>query len=37
MVRNVTLIGLGSMGSGIAQNILKAGFDLTVYNRTAAG
>jgi 3-hydroxyisobutyrate dehydrogenase len=36
MVRNVTLIGLGSMGTGIAQNILKAGFDLTVYNRTVA-
>ena len=36
MVKNVTLIGLGSMGAGIAQNILQAGFDLTVYNRTAA-
>ena len=36
MIKNVTLIGLGSMGTGIAQNILKAGFDLTVYNRTVA-
>ena len=36
MVKKVTLIGLGSMGAGIAQNILKAGFDLTVYNRTVA-
>jgi 3-hydroxyisobutyrate dehydrogenase len=36
MVKQVTLIGLGSMGMGIAQSILKAGFDLTVYNRTAA-
>lgn len=36
MVKTVTLIGLGSMGSGIAQNILRAGFELTVYNRTAA-
>jgi 3-hydroxyisobutyrate dehydrogenase len=36
MVKKVTLIGLGSMGTGIAQNILKAGFDLTVYNRTIA-
>lgn len=36
MIKNVTLIGLGNMGTGIAQNILKAGFDLTVYNRTAA-
>ena len=36
MIKNITLIGLGSMGMGIAQSILKAGFDLTVYNRTAA-
>jgi 3-hydroxyisobutyrate dehydrogenase len=36
MIKNVTLIGLGSMGTGIAQNILKAGFDLTLHNRTAA-
>lgn len=36
MLKNVTLIGLGSMGTGIAQNILKAGFALTVYNRTRA-
>jgi 3-hydroxyisobutyrate dehydrogenase len=36
MIKNVTLIGLGSMGAGIAQNILKAGFELTVYNRSVA-
>lgn len=30
----ITFIGLGNMGSGIAANILKAGFDLTVWNRT---
>ena len=36
MLKNVTLIGLGNMGSGIAQRILAAGFDLTVYNRTVA-
>ena len=30
----VAFIGLGKMGSGIANCILKAGFDLTVYNRT---
>ncbi|HET6822146.1 MAG TPA: NAD(P)-dependent oxidoreductase [Anaerolineales bacterium] len=36
MIKNVSLIGLGSMGIGIAHNILKAGFDLTVHNRTAA-
>jgi len=32
----VAFIGLGNMGSGIAQCILKSGFDLTVWNRTAA-
>jgi len=32
----VAVIGLGKMGSGMAQNIQKAGFPLTVYNRTAA-
>lgn len=36
MIKNVALIGLGSMGTGIAQNILKAGFNLTVYNRSSA-
>jgi len=30
----VAFIGLGNMGSGIAGCILKAGFDLTVYNRS---
>lgn len=32
----VAFVGLGNMGSGIAQCILKAGFDLTVWNRTAS-
>jgi 3-hydroxyisobutyrate dehydrogenase len=32
----VALLGQGLMGSGIAQNILKAGFPLTIYNRTKA-
>jgi 3-hydroxyisobutyrate dehydrogenase len=31
---HVTLLGLGIMGSGIAHNILKAGYPLTIYNRT---
>jgi len=31
---HVTLMGLGIMGSGIAHNILKAGYPLTVFNRT---
>lgn len=36
MKRKVTLMGLGSMGIGVAQSILRAGFELTVYNRTVA-
>ena len=30
----VGVIGLGHMGSGIAASLLRAGFDVTVYNRT---
>jgi 3-hydroxyisobutyrate dehydrogenase len=33
-MQNVALLGLGVMGNGMAQNLLKAGFPLTVYNRT---
>lgn len=33
---SVALIGLGTMGSGMAANLLKAGFPLSVYNRTTA-
>ncbi len=33
---SVALLGLGTMGNGMAENLLKAGFPLTVYNRTAA-
>src|SRR5579884_2815594 len=33
---NVGFIGLGSMGLPIAQNLLKAGHTLIVYNRTAS-
>jgi len=33
---NVAILGLGTMGAGMAANLLKAGFPLTVYNRTAA-
>jgi 3-hydroxyisobutyrate dehydrogenase len=36
MSENVALLGLGTMGSGMAANLLKAGFSLSVYNRTAA-
>ncbi|MER8751713.1 NAD(P)-dependent oxidoreductase [Mesorhizobium sp. M1050] len=31
---NVGFIGLGRMGAGMAANLLKAGHDVTVYNRT---
>jgi 3-hydroxyisobutyrate dehydrogenase-like beta-hydroxyacid dehydrogenase len=31
----IGFIGLGNMGSAMAMNLLKAGHDLTVYNRTA--
>src|SRR5439155_23311016 len=30
----VGFIGLGNMGSAIARSLIKAGHDLTVYNRT---
>jgi 3-hydroxyisobutyrate dehydrogenase-like beta-hydroxyacid dehydrogenase len=32
----VGFIGLGRMGSAMAANLLAAGHDLTVYNRTEA-
>src|SRR5688572_8541124 len=33
---NIALLGLGIMGAGIASNLLKAGHNLAVYNRTVA-
>jgi 3-hydroxyisobutyrate dehydrogenase len=36
VVENVALLGLGTMGAGMAANLLKAGLSLSVYNRTAA-
>ena len=36
MAEKVAILGLGTMGSGMAANLLKAGFTLTVYNRTSA-
>ena len=36
MAQRVALLGLGTMGIGMAKNLLKAGFPLTVYNRTRA-
>jgi 3-hydroxyisobutyrate dehydrogenase len=35
MATRVGFIGLGIMGQSMAKNLLAAGFDLTVYNRTA--
>ncbi len=32
----VGFIGLGKMGSGICENIQKAGYQLSVYNRTVS-
>jgi 3-hydroxyisobutyrate dehydrogenase-like beta-hydroxyacid dehydrogenase len=36
MSEQVGFIGLGIMGQGMARNLLQAGFDLTVWNRTAS-
>jgi 3-hydroxyisobutyrate dehydrogenase len=36
MTERIGFIGLGIMGGGMARNILKAGFGLRVWNRTAA-
>lgn len=36
MTENIGFVGLGIMGQGMAHNLLKAGFPLTVWNRTAS-
>jgi 3-hydroxyisobutyrate dehydrogenase len=36
VAESVAILGLGTMGAGMAGNLLRAGFFLTVYNRTAA-
>lgn len=36
MSETVAFVGLGLMGRGMAANLLKAGFGLTVHNRTAS-
>ena len=36
MAESIGFIGLGIMGRGMARNLLKAGFDLRVWNRTAS-
>ncbi|MCA9975288.1 MAG: NAD(P)-binding domain-containing protein, partial [Anaerolineales bacterium] len=36
MAEKVGFIGLGIMGRGMAHNLLKAGFAVRVWNRTAS-
>jgi 3-hydroxyisobutyrate dehydrogenase-like beta-hydroxyacid dehydrogenase len=36
MTKKIGFIGLGMMGKPMAKNLLKAGFEVTVWNRTAA-
>ncbi|WP_263353800.1 NAD(P)-dependent oxidoreductase [Acidicapsa acidisoli] len=36
MADHIAILGLGTMGAGMASNLLKGGFSLAVYNRTAA-
>src|SRR5712671_3211295 len=35
MIKAISYLGLGTMGSGMASNLLKAGYELTVWNRSA--
>src|ERR1700737_4863674 len=35
MTKTISYLGLGTMGSGMASNLLKAGYKLTVWNRNA--
>ena len=34
MIKTISYLGLGTMGSGMATNLLKAGYELTVWNRS---
>jgi 3-hydroxyisobutyrate dehydrogenase-like beta-hydroxyacid dehydrogenase len=34
MIRKISYLGLGTMGGGMASNLLKAGYELTVWNRS---
>jgi 3-hydroxyisobutyrate dehydrogenase-like beta-hydroxyacid dehydrogenase len=36
MIKKISYLGLGTMGAGMASNLLKAGYQLTVWNRSAA-
>jgi 3-hydroxyisobutyrate dehydrogenase-like beta-hydroxyacid dehydrogenase len=35
MIKKISYLGLGTMGSGMASNLLKAGYELAVWNRSA--
>lgn len=35
-MKQIGFIGLGTMGAPMASNLLRGGFQVTVYNRTAA-
>jgi len=35
MINKISYLGLGTMGSGMASNLLKAGYQLTVWNRSS--
>jgi len=34
VIKTISYLGLGTMGSGMASNLLKAGYELTVWNRS---
>ena len=34
MIKKICYVGLGTMGSGMVSNLLKAGYELTVWNRS---
>ena len=34
MIKTISYLGLGTMGSGMASNLLKAGYELTIWNRS---
>ncbi|MBD3205742.1 NAD-binding protein [Candidatus Bathyarchaeota archaeon] len=36
MMKKIGFIGLGLMGTGMSKNLLKAGYEVTVWNRTAS-
>jgi 3-hydroxyisobutyrate dehydrogenase-like beta-hydroxyacid dehydrogenase len=35
MIKTIAYLGLGTMGSGMASNLLKVGYEVTIWNRTA--